>query len=50
MSTILPTGGVKWIHRKDFDSYEYSSNSSKGCPLKVELEHPNYVNCIMVVL
>ena len=31
---------LKWIDPKEFDSNEYSSNSSKGCVLEVDLEYP----------
>ena len=39
-SKFLPTNGFKWIDPKDFDSNKYSSNSSKGCVLEVDLEYP----------
>ena len=28
------------VDSKDFDLNKYTSNSSKGCVLKVDLEHP----------
>ena len=31
MSKFLPAGTFKWINPKEFDSNEYSSNSSKNC-------------------
>ena len=40
MSKFLLTSGFKWIDPKDFDSIKYSSNSSKGCVLEVDLEYP----------
>ena len=40
MSKFLPTSGFKWIDPKDFDSNKYSSNSSKGCVLEIDLEYP----------
>ena len=40
MSKFLPTSGLKWIDPKEFDLNEYTSNSSKGCVLKVDLEYP----------
>ena len=40
MSKFLPTSGFKWIDLKDFDSNKYSSNSSKGCVLEIDLEYP----------
>ena len=40
MSKFLPASGFKWIDSKDFDSNKYSSNSSKGCVLEVNLEYP----------
>ena len=40
MSKFLPTSGSKWIDPKDFDSNNYSNNSSKDCVLEVDLEYP----------
>ena len=40
MSKFLPTSGLKWIDPKEFDLNEYTSNSSKVCVLKVDLEYP----------
>ena len=40
MSKFLPTSGFKWINPKDFDLNKYTSNSSKGCALEVDLEYP----------
>ena len=40
MSKFLPTSGLKQIDPKDFDLNKYTSNSSKGCVLEVDLEHP----------
>ena len=40
ISKFLPTSGFKWIDTKEFDSNEYTSNSSKGCVLEVGLEYP----------
>ena len=40
MSKILPTGVFKWIASKKFDSNEYTSNSSSGYVLDVDLEYP----------
>ena len=34
-SKFPPTGRFKW-----FGSHNYSSNSSKGCVLEVDLEYP----------
>ena len=39
MSKFLPTRGFKWIDQKEFDLNKYSSNSSKGCILEVDLEY-----------
>ena len=41
MSKFLPTSVLKWIDPKEFDLNKYTSNSSKGCVLEVDLEHPN---------
>ena len=40
MSKFLPTSGFKWIDPKEFDLNKYTSNSSKGCVLEVDLEYP----------
>ena len=39
MSTFLPTSEFKWIDPKNFDLSKCTSNSSKGCVLKVDLEY-----------
>ena len=40
MSKFLPASGLQWIDPKEFDLNKYTSNSSKGCVLEVDLEHP----------
>ena len=40
MSKFLPTNVFKWIDPKEFDLNKCSSNSLKGCVLKVDLEYP----------
>ena len=40
MSKFHPTSGFNWIDPKEFDINKYTSNSSKGCVLKVGLEYP----------
>ena len=40
MSKFLPTCGFTWTDPHEFDWNEYTSNSSKGCVLKVDLEYP----------
>ena len=40
MSKLLPTSGFKWIDPKVFDLNRYTSNSSKGCGIEVDLEFP----------
>ena len=40
MSKFLPISGFKWIDPKEFDLDKYTSNSSKGCVLEVDLEYP----------
>ena len=37
MSKFLPTSGFKWIDPKEFDLNKYTSNTSKGCFLKLIL-------------
>ena len=40
MSIFFPTIGFKWIDPKEFVLNEYANNSSKGCVLEIDLEHP----------
>ena len=40
MSKFLPTTGFKGIDSKEFDLNKYTSNSSGGCVLEVDLEYP----------
>ena len=39
-SKFLPTSVFKWIDPKEFDLNKYTSHSSKGCVLEVDLEYP----------
>ena len=39
MSNLLWTSWFKWIDPKEFDLNKYTSNSSKGCFLEVDLEY-----------
>ena len=39
MSKFLPTIGFEWIDPKEFELNIYTSNSSKRCVLKVDLEY-----------
>ena len=39
MSKFVETGSFKWIDTKEFDLNKYTSNSSKGCVLEVDLEY-----------
>ena len=39
-SKFLITSRFKWIDPKEFDLNRYTSNSSKRCVLKVDLEYP----------
>ena len=39
MCKLLPKSGFKWIDSKKFDLNKYTSNISKGCILKVDLEY-----------
>ena len=36
----MPTNRFKWIYSKEFDLNKYTSNSSKGCVVEVDLEYP----------
>ena len=40
MSKFIPTSEFRWIDTKEFDLNKYTSNSSKGCILEVDLEYP----------
>ena len=40
MSKFLPASGFKWIDPEEFDLNKYTSSSSKGDVLKVDLEYP----------
>ena len=40
MPKFLPTSCFKCIESKEFDLNKYSSSSSKGCVLEVDLEYP----------
>ena len=40
MSKFLPTSGFKWIDPNKFDLNKYTSHSSKGCVLEVDVEYP----------
>ena len=40
MSKFLPTGGLKQIDPKEFNLNKYTSNSSRGRVLEVDLEYP----------
>ena len=40
MSKFLPTSRLKRIDPKEFDLNKYATNTSKGCVLEVDLEHP----------
>ena len=40
MSKFLPASAFKRIDPKEFNLNKYTSNSSKGCVLEVDLEYP----------
>ena len=40
MPKILPARALKWMDPKEFDLNKYTSNSSKGCVLEINLEYP----------
>ena len=51
MSKFLLTSRFKRIDPKEFDLNKYTSNSSKGCVLKFDLEYPKELpNYIMIIL
>ena len=37
---FLPVSGFKWIDSNEFDFNKYTSNSSKGCLIKVGFQYP----------
>ena len=39
MSKFLPASEFKWIGPKESDLNQYTTNSSKGCGLEVDLEY-----------
>ena len=39
MSKFLPTSRFKWKDPKEFNLNKYTSNSSKGCIIKIDLEY-----------
>ena len=39
MSKFLSTSGFKWIDPENVDLNKYTSNSSKGCVLEVDVEY-----------
>ena len=39
MPKFFPKSGFKWIDPKVLDLNKYTSNSSKGCVLEVDLEY-----------
>ena len=41
MPKFLQASGCKWIDPKQSDLNKYTSNSSIGCVLEVDLEYPN---------
>ena len=40
MSNFHPASRFKWIDPKVYDLNKYTSNSSIGCVIEVDLEHP----------
>ena len=51
MSKFLQTSGFKWIDPEEFHLNEYTSNSSKGCVLEVDIEYKkSYGNYAMIML
>ena len=40
MSKFLPTNSYKWTDPKEFELNKYTSNSSKGCVIEIDLEYP----------
>ena len=44
ISKFVPKNGFKWIDPEEFYSSKYSSNSSKGFVLEVNLEYSKELN------
>ena len=40
MPKFLSTSAFKWLDSAEFDLNKYTSNSSKGCVVEVDLEYP----------
>ena len=40
MGQHLPTGGFRWMKKKDIDLAKYEDDSKKGLILEVDLEYP----------
>ena len=40
MSKFFPASSLKWVNPKYFDLNKYTSNSSKGYVIEVDLEYP----------
>ena len=49
MFKLLPVGGFKWIDPKEFDLNKYTSSSSKGCVLEVDLEFPKELRALRII-
>ena len=49
MSKFLPTRGLKWIDPKEFDLNKYTSNSSKGRNLEVDLKYPEELQELQIL-
>ena len=43
MSKFLPASGFKWLDPKEFHLNKYTSYSSKGCVLEIDLEYPKEI-------
>ena len=50
MSRFFPKSGFKWIDPEEFDLNKYTSDSSKGCDLEVDLRYPNELQITMIIL
>ena len=52
MSLYLPYSKFKWLNRKEIDKFDVNSigeSSTEGYIVEVDLEYPDYMNCIMIV-
>ena len=50
ISKFLPTSGFTWVDQKEFDLNKYTSNSSNGCVLQIDLEYPKELRELHIII